>query len=194
MTFRGEVLPATIRAFAVGNPRAAATTLSTAALALPRSAGAFTRTLSVSPSQPAMPSREDPGTTLIGSLMGRSPFAVEIGGSLVLQGNDDLSAAELVYRISGSYAETRDAGGHLDAAERACERLIPDVRVTKHTCGQNGVVRRDDFPGVRVVAPALVVVSNRYHEAAHRSGAVRRGREHVGRSGQRGAARDQGGE
>ena len=71
MTFRGEVFPATIRALCFGNPSASATTLSTAALALPRSAGALTRTLSVSPSQPAMPSREDPGTTLIGSLMGR---------------------------------------------------------------------------------------------------------------------------
>ena len=44
-------------------------TLSTAALALPRSAGAVTRTLSVSPSHPAMPFRDDAGTTLIGNLM-----------------------------------------------------------------------------------------------------------------------------
>ena len=43
--------------------------VSTARLALPRSAGAVTRTLSVSPSHPAMQFREDAGTTLIGNLI-----------------------------------------------------------------------------------------------------------------------------
>ena len=46
---------------------------STAALALPRSAGAVTLTLSVSPSHPAMPFREDAGIALICSLMVLSP-------------------------------------------------------------------------------------------------------------------------
>ncbi len=75
MTFRAEALPVTIRAHFAGMPSASATSLSTAAFALPRSAGALTRTLSVSPSHPAMQSREDAGTTLIGSLIVGSPFA-----------------------------------------------------------------------------------------------------------------------
>lgn len=46
---------------------------STAAFALPRSAGALTRILRASPSQPAMPSREEDGTTLINNLIFQSP-------------------------------------------------------------------------------------------------------------------------
>jgi len=42
---------------------------SIAAFALPRSAGAVTRTFSVVSSQPAMPFLEAPGTALIWSLM-----------------------------------------------------------------------------------------------------------------------------
>src|SRR5260221_435539 len=68
MTFRGELLPATMRARSAGTSSASATILSAAAFALPRSAGARTRTLRDSPSHPAMPSREEAGTTLIGSL------------------------------------------------------------------------------------------------------------------------------
>ncbi len=49
--------------------------ISTAALALLRSLGVVTRTLSVSPSHPAMQLREDAGTTLIGNLIVVSPFA-----------------------------------------------------------------------------------------------------------------------
>lgn len=45
---------------------ASARSRSTAELALPCSGGAETRTFSVSPSHPAMQSREEPGTTLIG--------------------------------------------------------------------------------------------------------------------------------
>lgn len=58
-----------MRTRASGMRSAAATTRSADALARPRSAGARTRTLSVSPSQPAMPSRVDDGATLIGSLI-----------------------------------------------------------------------------------------------------------------------------
>jgi hypothetical protein len=68
-TFNREFLPATMRTLSWGVLRATATTRSAAALARPRSAGARTRTLSLSPSQPAMPSRGDEGTTLIGSLI-----------------------------------------------------------------------------------------------------------------------------
>lgn len=50
---------------------------STAALALPRSAGAATRTLSVSPSHPATQLCEDPGITLTWSLIVAPPIAVE---------------------------------------------------------------------------------------------------------------------
>lgn len=62
---RGEVAPATMRTCSIATPIASANRLLTAALALPRSDGALTRTLSVSPNQPAIPLRDDPGTTLI---------------------------------------------------------------------------------------------------------------------------------
>jgi hypothetical protein len=66
--FRGDELPEMILTLPPGKPSALLKRDSTAALALPRSAGAVTRTLNASPSQPAMPLREDPGTTLIRSL------------------------------------------------------------------------------------------------------------------------------
>ena len=64
-----------MRAHPLGTPSASDKSFSAAAFALPRSAGALTRTLRVSPSQPAMQSREEAGTTLIKSLMVDSPFA-----------------------------------------------------------------------------------------------------------------------
>ena len=70
--FRRDVRPATTRTLADGIPRAAATTRSTATLACPRSAGARTRTFSVSPSQPARASQGDEGATLTASLIGSS--------------------------------------------------------------------------------------------------------------------------
>ena len=66
--FRGDEPPETIRTPPPDRPRASLKRDSTAALALPRSAGAVTRTRNVSPSQPAMPFREEPGTTLRRSL------------------------------------------------------------------------------------------------------------------------------
>lgn len=48
--------------------------VATAAFASPRSAGAVTRILRVSPSHPAMQFREDAGTTLIGNLIVGSPL------------------------------------------------------------------------------------------------------------------------
>ena len=47
--------------------------VSTAAFALPRSGGAVTRTLRVSPSHPSTAFREDDGTTLMRSLIADSP-------------------------------------------------------------------------------------------------------------------------
>jgi hypothetical protein len=47
---------------------------SIAALALPRSAGAVTRTFKVSPSQPAKQLREDAGTALIWSFVDTTRF------------------------------------------------------------------------------------------------------------------------
>ncbi len=72
-TFRGEVLPEMTRAHFLDTPSASAMVISTATLALPPSAGAVTRTLSVSPSHPAIRFREDAGTTLIGNLIVVSP-------------------------------------------------------------------------------------------------------------------------
>lgn len=85
MTFFREVLPLTIRAHFFGNPTASAMIFSTAAFALPRSAGALTRTLRVSSIHPAISSREDEGITLSDSLIvdplsaGRLPLRVVHG-------------------------------------------------------------------------------------------------------------------
>lgn len=65
---RGDELPAMIRTLLPGKPSALLKRDSTAALALPRSGGAATRTFNVAPSQPATLLREDPGTTLTVSL------------------------------------------------------------------------------------------------------------------------------
>ena len=64
--FLAEVCPATIR---TGTPSALERILSTALFALPRSAGALTRIFSASPSHPAIPSREEEGTALMGSVV-----------------------------------------------------------------------------------------------------------------------------
>jgi hypothetical protein len=66
--FRGDDSPATMRAPPLGKARTSLKRASTALLALPRSGEAVTRTRSVSPSQPAIPLREEPGTTLTASL------------------------------------------------------------------------------------------------------------------------------
>src|SRR5438067_12573396 len=76
---RAEVCPLTTRMHSLDTPSASARTLSRAALVLPRSAGAVTRTLSVSPSHPAMQFRDDAGTTLIGNVMVVSPFKKKAG-------------------------------------------------------------------------------------------------------------------
>jgi len=68
-TFRAEVVPETTCTHCLGTPSTSAKSFSTAAFALPRSGGALTRTLRVSPSQPAMLSREEAGTTLMGILI-----------------------------------------------------------------------------------------------------------------------------
>ena len=73
----------TTRAHFRGIPSASEITASTAALALPRSAGALTRTLSVAPTHPARQLREDPGTTLIGSLMVVSLFGGGAAGKRI---------------------------------------------------------------------------------------------------------------
>ncbi len=78
-----------------------------------------------------------------------------------------------MYGVSGAYADIRECGGHLDAAELACKRLLADVWMAKNACGEDRAIRREHLPGVRVVAPALVVVPNRNGEAASRRGAVR---------------------
>ena len=62
--------PAAMRTLAAGTPRAAASTRSTAAFALPRSAGSRTATFTASPSQPTTPSRDAPGVTFTASLTG----------------------------------------------------------------------------------------------------------------------------
>src|SRR4029450_4710265 len=62
---RPEVWPVTMRMHALDTPSASAIVAPPAALPWPRSAGSVTRTLSVSPSHPAMALREDPATTLI---------------------------------------------------------------------------------------------------------------------------------
>ena len=67
-TFRGDVPPAAMRTLALDTPRAAASTRSTAAFALPRSAGSRTATFTASPSQPTTASREAPGVTFTASL------------------------------------------------------------------------------------------------------------------------------
>src|SRR5262245_5694700 len=64
---RGDVLPETILTPPLGNSSASRKRASTAAFALPRSAGADTRTRRVLPSHPAILLRDDPATTLIGS-------------------------------------------------------------------------------------------------------------------------------
>jgi len=66
-------MPATTLTQSSGTPSDLARIFSTAAFALPRSAGVLTRTLRVSPSHAAIPSREEPGTTLIASLIFQSP-------------------------------------------------------------------------------------------------------------------------
>ena len=76
MIFRGEALPETTRAHFFGKPSAAATTLSTAEFARPRSAGALTRTFRASPIHPAIASRDEDGITLTLSLIVLPPRAV----------------------------------------------------------------------------------------------------------------------
>jgi Ca-activated chloride channel family protein len=66
--FRGDVPPATTRTLFGETPRAEASVASAAAFALPRSAGAVTRTLSASPSHVSMPVRDAEGMTLMVSL------------------------------------------------------------------------------------------------------------------------------
>src|SRR5205823_12383335 len=69
-TLRDDFKPATSRMLSLDTPSASASTASTAPFALPRSGGAVTHTLSVSPIQPATQLRDDLGTTLICSLTG----------------------------------------------------------------------------------------------------------------------------
>ena len=67
-TLRGDEPPETILALPLDKPSTSLRRDSTAALAFPRSGGVVTRTRNVSPSHPAIPLREDPGTTLMRSL------------------------------------------------------------------------------------------------------------------------------
>ena len=62
--FRREENPAVIRTAREGNPNSVARNSQSASLALPSVAGAWTLTFKSSPSQPTIPFREAPGTTL----------------------------------------------------------------------------------------------------------------------------------
>ena len=95
-----------------------------------------------------------------------------MGSALLPQRNYDLSATEPMYRVSRSNANTREIWGHLDGAEFACERLLSHVRMAQNARCQDRSILREDLPGIRVVAPALVVVPNRNDEGAHQRGAV----------------------
>jgi len=66
------------RAPLFGKPSAAATSLSTAAFARPRSGGALTRTFRASPSQPAIASRDEDGITFTLILMVFPPRAARL--------------------------------------------------------------------------------------------------------------------
>jgi hypothetical protein len=79
--------------------------VSTAAFALPRSGGAVTRTLRVSPSQPSTAFREDDGTTLIRSLIAGPPCYQKMPLNIVR--NCGANALKMPRKNSGTAAKAK---------------------------------------------------------------------------------------